>query len=381
VGHGVTSVDLSVRLAELDRLHRRIAGRFRRAEPRNRVRQYLSGLAAGLDRTNGWTLAEQAGAASPDGMQRLLRWADWDVDAVRDDIRDYVMEHLADPQAVLVVDDYGFTKKGLRSAGVARQYSKTEGRIANCQVGVFLAYHSGNGHALIDRQLYLPQTWTGDPVRCRAAGVPDDVAFSTKPQIATAMLARALDAGAPVAWVTADETYGPADSLRAWLEDRRVGYVMALRGDDTVITREGAEARPDEVITAQAPRSWRRISTGADPHSGLGYDWARTSIRDSWPPGRGHWLVGRRDRGTAKIDYFVCYGPRRATLLSLAAIAGAGGAVKECLRQATDTAGLGEYQVRDWRAWHAHITLSMAAHSWLAVATAATSARQQPAAD
>jgi SRSO17 transposase len=136
---------------ELDRLHARIAGRFRRAEPRRRVRQYLCGLVAGLDRTNGWTLAERAGEVSPDGMQRLLRWADWDVDAVRDDVRDYVVAHLGTPDGILIADDTGFLKKGTRSAGVARQYSGTAGRVENCQVGVFLAYRSGKGHALIDR--------------------------------------------------------------------------------------------------------------------------------------------------------------------------------------------------------------------------------------
>ena len=173
----VTVAEVDAWAAELDRLHARIAGRFRRAEPRARVRQYLCGLAAGLERKNGWTLAERAGEVSPDGMQRLLRWADWDVEAVRDDVRDYLVEHLGDPQGVLIVDDTGFLKKGVRSAGVARQYCGTAGRVENCQVGVFLAYRSAKGHGLIDRQLYLPATWTDDRERCRAAGIPDENVF------------------------------------------------------------------------------------------------------------------------------------------------------------------------------------------------------------
>jgi SRSO17 transposase len=165
----VTTVDVDQWSGELDRLHARIADRFTRSEPRRRARQYLSGLVAGLDRKNGWTLAEQVGEISPNGMQRLLRWADWDIDAVRDDLRDYVIEHLGEPEGVLIVDDTGFLKKGVKSAGVARQYSGTAGRIENCQIGVFLSYRSGKGHALIDRRLYLPQAWTDDRDRCRAA--------------------------------------------------------------------------------------------------------------------------------------------------------------------------------------------------------------------
>ena len=150
----MTDVDAARWSAELGRLHARFAGRFARSEPRRRARQYVSGLIAGLDRANGWTLAEQAGDISPDGMQRLLRWADWDVDAVRDDVRDYVVEHLGDSHSVLIIDDTGFLKKGVKSAGVARQYSGAAGRIENCQVGVFMAYRSAKGHALIDRELY-----------------------------------------------------------------------------------------------------------------------------------------------------------------------------------------------------------------------------------
>src|SRR5215813_4566301 len=250
---------------ELGRVHGRIAGRFARSEPRARAREYLSGLVAALERKNGWTLAERAGEASPDGMQRLLRWADWDVEGVRDDLRAYVAEQLGEPDGVLIADETGFLKKGTRSAGVQRQYSGTAGRTENCQIGVFLAYASARGHALIDRELYLPASWTGDRDRCRAAGVPDEVEFATKPRQAQAMIARALAAGVPFAWFTADEAYGQAKFLRAWLEERHVSYVMAIRRSDT-FTISGTEQRADSLIAALPARSWQRLSAGAGAH-------------------------------------------------------------------------------------------------------------------
>ena len=171
-------------MAEVDRFVERIGWRFARAEPRERVPLYLGGLTAALERRNGWTIAEHAAEVAPDGMQRLLRKADWDVDGVRDDLRDLVVSRLGDPDAVLVVDETGFLKKGTCSAGVQRQYSGTAGRRENCQIGVFLAYVSDAGHALIDRGLYLPESWLADQARCRAAGIPDGVELTTKPRMA-----------------------------------------------------------------------------------------------------------------------------------------------------------------------------------------------------
>src|SRR5215211_7117826 len=205
---------------QLDDLVARIAPRFSRVEPRRRARAYLQGLLSPLERKNGWHLAEAAGDASPDGVQDFLARMHWDADAVRDDLRAYVVEHLGDPDAVLVLDETGFLKKGDKSAGVKRQYSGTAGRIENCQIGVFLAYAGRHGHGLIDRELYLPESWTDDRSRCRQAGIPDGVEFHTKPQLARRMLARALDGGVPTAWVTADEVDGGDGRLRRWLEER-----------------------------------------------------------------------------------------------------------------------------------------------------------------
>jgi SRSO17 transposase len=360
-------VVVDVVTAELDRVHGRIGGRFTRAEPRARAREYMSGLVAGLERKNGWTLAERSGEVSPDGMQRLLRRADWDVDGVRDDLRDYVVEHLGEREGVLIVDDTGFLKKGRRSAGVQRQYSGTAGRTENCQIGTFLAYAGSRGHALIDRELYLPESWTGDRDRCRAAGVPDEVEFATKPRQAMAMLARAFDAGVPFSWVTADEAYGQVKYLRVWLEEHDAAYVLATKRNDTLITITGGQARADDLIAAMPARAWRRISAGAGAHGPREYDWARVPIRIGWARGRGHWLLARRSISDPdEIAYYICYGPRRSSLADLAWTAGARWRIEECFQQAKNEAGLDHYQVRTWRAWYAHITLSMLALAWLA---------------
>ncbi|MEV6876673.1 IS701 family transposase [Amycolatopsis sp. NPDC051128] len=359
---------VDVVLDQLDRVQDRIGGRFARSEPRARAREYVSGLVAGLERKNGWTLAEQAGEVSPDGMQRLLRWAGWDIDGVRDDVRDYVVEHLGEPGGVLIADDTGFLKKGTRSAGVQRQYPGTAGRIENCQIGTFLAYAGGRGHALIDRELYLPEPWIADRERCRRAGIPDEAGFETKPRQAMAMLARAFAAGVPFAWITADEAYGQVGYLRSWLEAHDAAHVLATKVDDVLTTTNGAEACADELIADLPARAWRRLPVGAGAHGPREYDWARVPIRISRQAGRGHWLLARREvTDPTEIAYYVCYGPGRSTLPDLAWIAGARWRIEECFQQAKDEAGLDHYQVRSWRAWYAHITLAMLAHAWLVV--------------
>ena len=335
---------------------------------------------AGLERKNGWTLAERAGEVSPDGMQRLLRRADWDIDGVRDDIRGYVAERLGDRDAVLIADDTGFLKKGVRSAGVQRQYSGTAGRTENCQIGVFLAYASHHGHALVDRELYLPESWTYDRDRCRAAGIPDEVEFATKPRLVMAMLERALAAKTPFRWFTADEAYGQVKYLRFWLEQHDIAHVLATRRNDTLVTTGMRQARADELIATLPTRAWQRISAGAGAHGPRDYDWARIPIRILWEPGRGHWLLARRSiADPAEIAYYVCYGPRRSTIADLAWIAGTRWRIEECFQQAKNEAGLDHYQVRSWRAWYAHITLSMLALAWLASSKAVVARGESPA--
>jgi SRSO17 transposase len=363
LGNDVTDVEVTVWSAELSRLHARIAGRFARSEPRRRAGQYLFGLAAGLGRKNGWTLAEQAGDLTPDGMQRLLRWADWDVDRVRDDVRDYLIEHLGEPDGVLIIGEVCFPKKGIRSAGVTRQRTGIADQIENCQIGIFLAYQSSGGLALADRELYLPAAWTDDRDRCRAAGIPDEIGFATKSEMAREMLAQAFTAGVPTAWVAMDEVYWQSRPLRVWLEEIDQPYVVATLRSDDVLTTGTGRTRADELIGALRARAWSRVlARPAD------FRWARVPIGADRRAGRGHWLLARRTIATGELAYYLCYGPRRTTLTVLARVADGCRAVEECFQQARRQAGLDQYQVRDWRPWYAHITLAMATYAGLVVA-------------
>ncbi len=217
------------------------------------------------------------------------------------------------------------------------------------------------------RELYLPASWTEDRDRCAAAGIPDQAEFTTKPRQAQAMIARAIEAGVPFAWFTADEAYGQAKYLHAWLEDRDLHYVLAIRRSDT-FTIDGAEQRADALIAAAPARSWQRLSTGAGAHGPREFDWARVAIAAGAEPGRGHWLLARRSvSDPAELAYYACYGPARTRLVDLAWVAGSRWHIEECFQQAKNEAGLDHYQVRTWRAWYAHITLSMLALAWLAV--------------
>lgn len=223
--------------AALAEVESRIGQQFARSEARNRAMGYLRGLMSQVERKNSWQLAEALGRSTPYGIQHLLGRALWDADVVRDELRQYVMDHLEDDRAILVIDETGFLKKGRHSVGVARQYSGTAGRVENCQVGVFLAYVSIRGHTLIDRELYLPQEWTNDPERCAKAGVPADRPFATKPNLARQMLERTFEAGLQPAWVTGDSIYGDVRGLRLWLEkeeDRHVFIALAATAVDTV---------------------------------------------------------------------------------------------------------------------------------------------------
>ncbi|MDJ0375207.1 IS701 family transposase [Streptomyces sp. H10-C2] len=352
--------------AGVEGLHARFAGRFGRSEPRERALDYLMGLLAPLEKKNGWTLAEQVGQLRPDGVQRLLNHSEWDQDAVRDDVRDFVVESIGSPDGVLIGDDTGFLKKGTRSAGVQRQYSGTAGRTENCQIGTFLAYASARGRALIDRELYVPRSWTDDRARCRAAGIGDEVPFATKTEHLKWMLQRAIDAAVPFAWVTADEAYGQVKDFRMWLEERKVAHVLATKLNDTVTTTDGWQVRVEDLVAALPAQGWKRISAGAGAHGQRIYHWARIAIRPDWVDGFGHWVLARRSlTDPTKIAYYVCYGPTATRLKDLVTVAGARWQVEECFQIAKGECGLDHYQVRLFRAWYRHITLAMAALAYL----------------
>lgn len=285
-------VDVEAWRAELERVEALIGRRFGRAEPRRRAGAYLRGLLAPLERRNGWTLAHYAGAVSPDGMQRLVRTADWDADAVCDDLRGCVVGELGDPGAILAVDETGFVKKGTHSAGVTRQYTGTTGKVDNCQVGVFLCYLTPAGErAFIDRGLHLPKTWTGDRARCRAAGIGDEAAFATKPELARRMIERAVATQVPFAWVTADEVYGQHRALRGWLTAHRLPYVLATRRDEA-LPLGGGRRRQARALAGQVHSDcWEHRSAGDGAHGQRRYDWAWVALAAPDTPGWSAWLL------------------------------------------------------------------------------------------
>src|SRR4051794_25261674 len=363
----------------LDQVLERIGRRFARAEPRARAGVYVRGLLSAAERKNGWTLAEQAGDATPDAMQRLLNHADWDADAVRDDLRDYVVAHLGTDAAVLVVDETGFLKKGSKSAGVGRQYSGTAGRIENCQIGVFLAYATPAGRTFIDRELYLPRAWIEDRARCAEAGIGPGVAFRTKPELAVAMLTRALNAGVPAGWVAGDEVYGQHSGLRLALEERGLPYVLAVPVNQYTIAAADAriaQTRVDALSTALPEAAWTRLSAGAGAKGPRIYDWARVPIRPSSEPDR-YWLLVRRSLTDGELAHYLCFCPAKTSLADLVAVAGRRWAIEESFQTAKGEVGLDHYQVRRYDAWYRHITLAMLAHAYLTVTRAATSGEKR----
>src|SRR5215210_5086570 len=347
---------------DLEALAARIAPRFARAEPRRRASAYLRGLLLPLERKNGWQLAEAAGDETPDGVQDFLSRMRWDADAVRDDLRAYVVEHLGDPDAVLVLDETGFLKKGDKSAGVKRQYSGTAGRIENCQIGVFLAYASRHGHALIDRALYLPETWAFDAARRAEAGVPEEITFTTKPKQGQAMLKQAFEAGVPCAWVVSDSLYGADHQTRRLIERHGRGYVLAV----TSAQRLGLKPVEDWLEDVPA-KGWTRLSAGDGAKGPRLYDWAYLPY--GVPPAG--WKMGlliRRKTGRPhQFTFYLTRAPAETPLSTLVRVAGLRWTIESCFEEAKGETGLDEYEVRSWTGWHRHITLSMLAHAYLTV--------------
>src|SRR6516225_2196847 len=337
----------------------RVGARFRRVEPRCRARALVVGLLAGLPRKNCWTIAEHAGDATPDGMQHLLARAKWDADGVRDDVRGYVAEHLGDPRAVLVVDETGDLKKGTATAGVQRQYTGTAGRIENAQVAVYLGYAARRGHALIDRELYLPKSWTSDPARCAAAGIPADVTFATKPQLARRMIERAVAAKVPFAWVAGDEVYGDNGPLRTWLEAQHIAYVLAVACDHCIPAGAGKAVRADELAARLPSQSWQRVSAGDGAKGRRHYDWAWITISHPAPGCR--YLPIRRNRRTGEPAFYCCYSPDPVPLATLVKVAGLRWTIEENFQASKGLTGLDEHQVRRWTSWYRWVTLAMLA--------------------
>ena len=357
---------------QLTVLHGRIGKRFARSEQRGRALAYLQALVSPCERKNGWQLAEMVGESSPDGVQRLLNQALWDADAVRDDLRSYVAEHLGSEQAILVIDETGFVKKGAKSVGVQRQYSGTAGRIENSQVGVFLAYASETGSAFVDRALYLPKEWAENQERRSEAGVPESVKFATKPQLARQMLERAFAAGVPRGWVTGDSIYGSDCRLRVWLEQQGQAFVLGVTSGESIWSEGFRQVRAGKIAASLPEDAWRRLSAGSGSKGERLYDWALSKVHRlqlvpeelAWE----HWLLVRRSLAEPKeLAYYIVFAPAGTTMEKLVRVAGSRWSIESGFESAKSEFGLDQYEVRRWEAWHRFITLALLAHAFVSV--------------
>lgn len=355
---------------ELAALKSRLSGAFGRAELRRSAGAFIDGALSGVARKTGWQLAEQAGLAGPYRLQSLLGRSAWEADGLRDLVRAEVLTALGDAGGVLVVDETGFLKKGTHSVGVARQYSGTAGRVENCQVGVFVAYASRWGQALIDRQLYLPERWAGDAARRQRAAVPETVAFATKPHIAASLIAAALDAGARCAWVLADALYGADSRIRRMLEARGQPYVLATRSNHHLrfLTRDGLVQTDPATLADTLPAiAWTPHAAGEGSKGVRLYDWARIALPWTTDAGFERWLLIRRSRRDPDARaYYLVLAPAGTGLAELAGAAGLRWTIEECFQRAKEELGLDHCEARSWHGWHRHMTLCMAAGAFLA---------------
>lgn len=342
---------------------------FKRVEQRVSAGAFIDGLLSRAERKTGWMLSEEAGHERPYRMQSLLGRSSWSADALCERVRRYVVDALGDADGVLVIDETGFVKKGDHSVGVARQYSGTAGRVENCQVGVFAAYASRLGHALIDRRLYLPKGWADDPQRRAKASVPDTVSFATKPAMAREMVARILDEGIPCAFVLADALYGSDYQFRRMLENRGQAYVLAIRSNHVLRFLEEwklVQTDPVTLIGDLEAQAWQPLWAGEGAKGARLYDWARLPLNWQAADGFGRWLLARRSlRDPTAIAYYFAYAPAQTTLAELAAVAGLRWTVEECFLRAKDDLGLDHCEARSWHGWHRHMSLVMAAASFL----------------
>ena len=368
---GATPSAVAVAEAEVDGAAARLRRHFRRRAGHRHAVAYMRGLLGDAERKNGWQLAEHAGYRHPRTIQRVLDRSAWAADEVRDDLRAYVAAELGDPDGVLVVDETGFLKKGTRSCGVARQYSGTAGRIENCQIGVFLGYASPKGRAGVDRALYLPRAWADDPARRAAAGVPEAVAFRTKPQLALEMIEAALAAGVPARWVVGDEVYGSDGKLRRALEARPQAYALAVKSTEMPTTwppyAPPGQVTVAAVAAATAPDDWQRLSCGDGAQGERLYDWAYVPLRPALRRGWVHAALIRRHPVEADgVAYYLVYAPVDTPLAEIVRAVGSRWAIEDLFKLGKGQVGLDQYEVRSWTGWHRHVTLALLALAILA---------------
>lgn len=339
---------------------------FKRAESRNSAAHYVRGLLADVKRKSCWQLAEMMGEAHPDRLQHLLYGADWHADAVCQLLRAVVAAQLGYRPGIGVIDESGFVKKGLCSAGVKRQYCGRVGKIENCQVGVYLGYIAPQGHALLDRELYVPQDWCEDTARRAKAKIPDSVTFQTKPQLALAMLQRAWAEGIPLQWVVGDSAYGNASTLRQAIAAAGRYYVLEIPKSVRIRSVSGALGTVETFGSTLPTTAWTCYALTLSEQRLRESDWTAQRVSTTTDDLGEQWLVVRRTRSNPPhVTYFLSNAPLETTLDTLAQVAGSRYHVEHLLGEAKGSAGLGQYEVRHWHSWYRHMTLALMAHSWL----------------
>jgi len=344
---------------------------FARQEARQAAFNYIQALLSPVERKNGWQIAEQVGNENPYRVQHLLGRAQWDAEKLAQEIRQYAVAGLSEPNDIFALDETGFLKQGSQSVGVQVQYYGTTGHLENCQVGVFLSYITGKGHTLIDRRLYLPKSWVEDSDKRCKAGVPKTTTFATKAQLAQQMLQSAWDAGFRSAWVVADEVYGNDTRFGRWLEQTgQQPYVLTVNKKHSVVIG-WQPYRAEAVCQSLSPEQWQRLSCGQGSKGEREYEWARVAVNCGDSGDFQRWLVFRRSLeqlGQAQhISYYQVFAPKETTLATIAKVTGKRWCIEECFKLAKSQLGLADYEVRSWVGWHRHMTLVLAAQTFLTV--------------
>ena len=353
---------------------------FKRAESRQSAQQYRRGLLAEVQRKNCWQLAEVMGEAHPDGLQRLLYGADWDADSACRELRAQSVGQLGSAPGIGVIDESGFVKKGECSAGVARQYCGRVGKVENCQVGVYLGYVAPQGHALLDRELYLPKAWCDDALRRERAKIPESVTFATKPQLALRMLQRAWVEGLPVQWVVGDSTYGNSPDLRTAIAEAGRYYVMEIPKTARIRTDSQSAWQTVAALTAALPAdAWTRYALNLGEQGLRWYDWTAQRVASATDDLGQQWLLVRRSVNEP-LDFTYCLSnaPRETSLSVLAEVAGSRYHIEHLLEEAKGTTGLADYEVRSYPSWYRHMTLALMAHTWLTLLRQADAQKKRP---
>jgi len=331
------------------------------------MRNYLRGLLGSAERKNGWQLAEYLGKNTPYSIQQFIYRGKYSADGLRNELRGYVGENIGEEDGVFVIDETGFLKQGKHSCGVKRQYSGTAGRIENCQIGVFLTYASRKGHSPIDRRLYIPQDWIDDPERRKKAGVPEDITFQTKPQMALEMIQEATAANIGYSWVTGDCVYGDYTDIRLWLEQNKKCYVLSVSGK-AYVWRGYKQESVGSILKNLPSEGWFEASCGDGSKGARVYDWLSLSMNPGITEGFERSILIRRSQSDPnELRAYICFAPAETPKQKLVEVAGCRWTVETCFKESKSEVGLDQYEVRSYDGWYKHITFACIALAFLTV--------------